>query len=252
MQKTKQLAAVLFFVGLVSTCGQLYAQESDKADDKGQATSRTLVVRSAGSGGAWSYYGSTYQNLIGLKQIHGELKLADKQIEKLKKVQENFRKEQQEILKEYRNIDADKRVEFYREMQETNQENYTSKIKDILRPSQLKRLEQIQMQSTLRSRGNYALYDPKIADVLGITEEQKKEIRTKAMEAQKKLNAEMMRLRQEMQEKLLDEVLTAAQKRKIKELTGDKYEMKPIEYARPNLPGRQQKTEKSSGSKSKE
>ena len=86
------------------------------------------------------------------------------------------------------------------------------------------------MQSTLRSRGNYALYDPKIADMLGITEEQKKEIRSKAMEAQKKLNAEMMRLRQEMQEKLLDEVLTAAQKRKIKELTGDKYEMKPIEY----------------------
>ena len=48
MQKTKQLAAFLFFVGLVSACGQLYAQESDK----GQATSRTLVVRSAGSGGA--------------------------------------------------------------------------------------------------------------------------------------------------------------------------------------------------------
>ncbi len=91
MQKTNQLAAVLFFVGLVSACGQLYPQESDQADDKGQATSRTLVVRSAGSGGAWSYYGSTYQNLIGLKQIHGELKLADKQIEKLKKVQENFR-----------------------------------------------------------------------------------------------------------------------------------------------------------------
>ena len=251
MWNAKHQAAALLFVGVVS-CGQLYAQNSDKADDKGQATSRTLVVRSAGSGGAWSYYGSSSQSLIGLKQIHDELKLDDRQIEKLKKVQEDFRSEQQEILKEYRNIAADKRVDFYREMQETNQDNYTSKIKDILRPSQLKRLEEIQMQNTLRSRGNYALYDPKIADVLGITEEQKKEIRTKAMEAQKKLNAEMMRLRQELQEKLLDEVLTAAQKRKIKTLTGDKYEMKPIEYPRFNQPARQQKAGKSSSSPSKE
>ncbi|MEO2023417.1 MAG: hypothetical protein ABGX05_16470 [Pirellulaceae bacterium] len=247
MQKNRQLAAFLLCIGMVWTFDQLPAQETGQADDKGQATSRNLVVRSAGGGAAtWSYYSSTFQSLIGLKQIHDELKLDDRQVGKLKEAQEKFREEQQQILKEYRTIDADKRMEFYREMQETNQENFTSKIKAVLRASQLKRLNQIQMQSTLRSRGNYALYDQNIVDLLGITEEQKKEIRTKAMEAQKKLNAEMMRLRQEMQEKLLDEVLTAAQKRKVKALTGDKYEMKPIEYRRFNQPATEKKTDSKS------
>jgi|GEM_PF-1646192 len=247
MLRSKHQLTIWVFASLVAVSGHLQGQNAEQ----GEAATRTFVLRSGGSGGAWSYYGSSYQGLIGLKQIHEELKLDERQIEKIKKVQEEYRNEQQEILKEYRNIDADKRTEFYREMQETNQQNYANKIKDILRASQLKRLEQIQLQNTLRSRGNYALYDPKIVELLEITEEQKKEIRTKAMEAQKKLNAEMMRLRQEMQEKLLDEVLTATQKRKIKELSGDKYEMKPIEYARPNFPGRQQKAGKSSGGQSK-
>ena len=242
---SKQISWALS-IGLLWTGIHLQAQEAEKADGPGQSSSRNVVVRSAG-GATFGYFGTTSQGLIGLKQIHDELKLDDRQVEKLKEAQKKFREEQQQILKEYRTIDADKRLEFYREMQETNQENLTSKIKEILRASQLKRLNQIQMQSTLRSRGNYALYDQNIVNLLGITEEQKKEIRTKAMEAQKKLNAEMMRLRQEMQEKLLDEVLTAAQKRKVKELTGDKYEMKPIEYRQFNQPG----TEKKTGSKSR-
>ncbi|MEC9004454.1 MAG: hypothetical protein VX644_13845 [Planctomycetota bacterium] len=245
MLHTKAVMWSTLMMGLFSLDADLLSQENAKPEGPGQATSRNVVVRSAG-GGTFGYTGSTAQGLIGLKQIHEELKLDPRQVEKLKEIEQHFREQQQEMLKEYRNLDANKRVEFYREMQETFKENFKQELGEVLKPSQLKRLDQIQMQSTLRSRGNYVLYDPKIADLLEITDAQKKEIRTKAMEAQKKLNAEMMRLRQEMQEKLLDEVLTAAQKRKVKELTGDKYEMKPIEYRRFNQPGTEKKTDSKS------
>ena len=93
------------------------------------------------------------------------------------------------------------------EFTETNRVNFEKDLVNVLHKPQLDRLQEIQFQSKINSRGGNALFDPSVAKTLGITEDHRKELMAKSQAAQKELNEIIQKMRQEMQENPLQDVL---------------------------------------------
>ena len=178
-----------------------------------------------------SYYyqsGYTPQYMLALQQVQEELELSKDQLKQIAEVRASSTKHTQEIYKEMQQVAPEKRGEFYREMIEVHRENMEKEFTAILLAHQKKRLDQIQYQLQGKSQGTYALQNPRLAKALGITDEQIKEMRQKALEANRTLAAEYQRMRRESQEKILEDVLTKEQKKRLEELSGKSFEWKPV------------------------
>jgi len=72
-----------------------------------------------------------------------------------------------------------------------------------------------------------AILNGKVAEELGIDEDQKQRIMDKEKELKEEMKERMEKLKEEMKEKLLGE-LSAEQRSKLKELSGDKIDYKPM------------------------
>ena len=184
-------------------------------------------VRTATTG---YYYQSGYtpQYMLAMKQIQEELDLSKDQLKQIAEVTAASTKHTQEIYKEMQQVAPEKRGEFYREMIEVHRQNMEKEFTEILLAHQKKRLDQIQYQLQVKTQGTYALQNPQLAKVLGITEEQIQQMRQKALEANRTLAAEYQRMRRESQDKILEDVLTKEQKKKLEELSGKSFELKPV------------------------
>ncbi len=193
-----------------------------------------LVVQ--GSGGqartatAGYYYQSGYtpQYMLALQQVQEELDLSKGQLKQIAEVRASSTKHTQEIYKEMQQVAPEKRGEFYREMIEVHRQNMEKEFTGILLAHQKKRLDQIQYQLQVKTQGTYALQNPQLAKVLGITDEQIQQMRQKALEENRKLAAEYQRMRRESQDKILEDVLTKEQKKRLEELSGKSFELKPV------------------------
>ena len=172
--------------------------------------------------------GYTPQYTLAMKQVQEELDLSTDQLKKIAKVRAASTKHTQEIHKEMQQVAPEKRSEFYREMTEVHRENMEKAFTEILLSHQKKRLDQIQYQLQLKSQGTNALQNPQLAKALGITDEQIKEMRQKALDANRKLAKEYQRMRRESQDKILADVLTKEQKKRLEELSGKSFELKPV------------------------
>ena len=106
----------------------------------------------------------------------------------------------------------------------TNRVNFEKDLENVLHKPQLDRLQEIQFQSKINSRGGNALFDPSVAKTLGITKDQRKELMAKSQAAQKELNEKIQKMRQEMQENPLQDVLNDDQVKIIEALSGKKFE----------------------------
>ena len=105
----------------------------------------------------------------------------------------------------------------------------------MLLAHQLDRLRQIMLQMKLRSAGYgsaSALSGEDVSEALGLTEEQKEQLRKKEEEVradmQEKTQEFYNKLREESRDKLLG-VLTEAQRKKLRDLMGDEYEWQPTQ-----------------------
>ncbi len=193
------------------------------------STGRGGIV--AGSAGAYGsnywLYGRSVDMAIGMAPIQKELELNDEQIAKMKELQADFRKKQRDIYAELKDIDPQKRSEFLQEMQLTIRENLQAEVDKVLLPQQKKRLDQIVFQSKLKGGVQMAFRDANVLKMLEITDEQKTKLSKRAIEEQRKMYEEIQRMRQEMEKKLLQEILTKKQLQKIEELSGEEYAPMP-------------------------
>jgi cobalamin biosynthesis protein CobT len=87
----------------------------------------------------------------------------------------------------------------------------------------------------MKSGGAYAFQNPKLAAALGMTPEQLKKLQEKNLAANRELALEYQRLRKESQERILGEVLTKDQQKKIEALTGEKFELQPVQRGNFNV-----------------
>ncbi len=175
-------------------------------------------------------FGVSKLQLLSNKSVQDELKLTEDQVKKFTDLQEKQRANRID----FQNLSQE---EVRAKMQERAKETEKA-LGEILKPEQLKRLNQISLQ---QRRGN-ALSDPEVQKTLGFTDEQKDKvvaIQKDGFAAMRDLvpqgqrpDEEALKKIQEFQKtqntKLMD-VLTADQKTKWKELTGDEFkgEIKP-------------------------
>lgn len=198
-------------------------------------------------GGSWSGYNYSVPTdpvtMLRLPQFEKELELVDDQKKKLAELHKESTRMQQEALKEFRSVsymtdgkyDAEKYRAVSAEYQKARAEvteKVHEKLADILLPHQLDRMREIQFQSKLKSYGVGALQTPMFADVLKITDEQQKELQEKRAEAQKKLVAEYAKMKAELQQEVLNDVLTKKQLRELEKLQGEVYEVTRPDYSK--------------------
>ena len=192
-------------------------------------------------------YPAAYANPLGQSlqwlwspQMEKELDIVDTQREALTKVR-NEAMTKMRSLYDMNIADPQERMKKYNESAKTLGEETEKKVQDILLPHQVKRIKQIALQMQLQSAGygGAAAFQNELAEELKITDEQKTQLQEKqkevAKEMQEKTQAFYKQLQEESREKLLS-VLTPAQRRKLEELTGEKFQWQP---ANPGAAGAQ-------------
>ena len=103
--------------------------------------------------------------------------------------------------------------------------NTDEKVNEILLPHQRKRFDQLRLQTQMRNSGAGALENEKLIEQLGITDEQREELKKKRAEVEEKLRQKLDQLRKEAQDEIFS-VLTPAQRDTLKELVGREFEFK--------------------------
>jgi hypothetical protein len=175
------------------------------------------------------YMPTNPDQLLKMPRVEADLQLLPEQKEelqaKLQKLREEFRGKRDEIAKEITpelpEREREKLNEELAELERELREEIKEAIDDVLLPFQKQRLEQIVAQSKLNNNGSGALMSDEFAELLKLTDEQKKELEKKQQEMQKKLQDEIRDLRRKRQRELVEAVLTKEQLAKLKKLTGD-------------------------------
>ena len=101
--------------------------------------------------------------------------------------------------------------------------NAGNELQDVLLPHQIRRLKQIHLQLGLRTVAEHAQMSDEIADILDLTETQKKRLLEKAAEIKSEMQAKIDQIRREGEQKLLAEVLTPTQLEKLKRQIGRRF-----------------------------
>lgn len=187
-----------------------------------------------GGGGFQAYANPLGQSLPYLwgPQMEKELDIVDTQREALTKLR-NDATAKMRTLYDMNIADPQERLKKYNEASKALGEETEKKALDILLPHQIKRIKQIALQMQLQQAGygsSAAFQNSQIADELKITDEQRTQLQEKqkevSKEMQEKTQAFYKQLQEESREKVLS-VLTPAQRKKLEELTGDKFEWQP-------------------------
>jgi hypothetical protein len=186
-----------------------------------------LAQRGQGMGGG---------GILGMlmnKSVQDELKLDKDQLDKGKEAIQKFREDNKDDLEKLRdmNLPREDRVELSRKIGKASEKLAA----EILKPDQVKRLNQIRMQQ----EGVGALVNPETVKALKLSDKQKDDLKTIGEDLQKEMREAFQSAgddRQELMKKMtalrkdkMDaalKVLTDDQKKAFKELVGAPFEMK--------------------------
>jgi hypothetical protein len=164
-------------------------------------------------------------SMMSIPDIQNDIELVPDQLQQIEDIRKEFSKMMQEEMKTFRdgNFSPDKAKGMGERIKKI-QEQQKQSVEKILLPHQIARLQQISLQSRMKNSGSSGmLADKKIAEELGITDEQKAKIKERAEELAKTLKEKIEALREQTREELLQE-LTAEQRAKLKSMLGDKFE----------------------------
>jgi len=212
-------SALLVVVLILTASSAVWAQR----EDRGQ---RGRGFFGGGGGGDLG--------LLMRDDVRKELEIVDEQMEKLRDLGSSFRDELRESFSGLRDLDEDERrarFEELREKMETKREELNTKIGEVLLPHQKTRLKQIGLQMQMRSRGTSGLLNDRLAEELGITDEQKERLRAAAEKAREELEEKTNKAREEARDTILSE-LTADQRKKLEQLLGEDFESDRSSFGR--------------------
>jgi Spy/CpxP family protein refolding chaperone len=198
------------------------------------AAAQAVIVQP--QGGAWQYQG--YSNPMGQSlqwlwspQMEKELDIVPEQREALTKLRKDVMAKMRSLY-DMSIEDPQERMKKYNEAAKALGEETEKKVQDILLPHQTRRIKQIALQMQLQHAGygGAGFASDSLAGELKITDEQKVQMQEKqreiAKENQEKTQAFYKQLQEESREKLLS-VLTPAQRKKLDELIGEKFQWQP-------------------------
>jgi Spy/CpxP family protein refolding chaperone len=151
---------------------------------------------------------------LRMESVQKDLELVPEQIEKLKQIGKEYYEDlraQRAQWKDWGKLTQEERMAKYKEMREKQMkraEAVRKQVEKVLLPHQLKALEEM----NFRRMASSMLYQPRVMQNVGITEEQKAKIQ--------KIRQEMMDKYQKLQKESLDQILkllTPEQQQKLRE-----------------------------------
>ncbi len=246
MKRFSKLAVVA--VAVVVSCGAVAeAQRGRQGPESrpGQGPSGR-----PGQGGPMMMRGSFGGGLFGLlriEEVQKEIELLDEQQTQIEEYTNELRAQrggpEGRERPDFRSMSEEERQKAFEDMRKRMEEHMkasNAKLKEILLPHQVKRLEEIALQR----RGVNALSDPEIAEKIGLSDSQKKELeeaqaanretmiargrelfqRGRERPDREKVREQFNKLREEADARLLA-VLTPDQMKKFEELKGEPFEM---------------------------
>lgn len=179
--------------------------------------------------------------LLASPDVAKELKLTEEQVTKVKEVSQQVREKFKDSFAKLKDASQEERQQKFQEIAKSMSEETGKALGSVLNAEQSKRLKQLELQM----QGSRAFSEAEVQKSLGLTDEQKEKIKTirddaaKAMmelyqggnfqEAAQKMQA----LRKETMEKITA-VLSDAQKKSWKDMTGEAFEFRFQGFRRPN------------------
>jgi hypothetical protein len=162
--------------------------------------------------------------LIHNQQVRENLELDKEQMAELDAIRTEYQERMQEHVKSMQGKNADPN-EWGRVMKSLNEDRRLA-MGAVLLPHQSKRLQQIATQMEMRNKGDAnALIGESLAEALDIDDGQKERLKKRAEEIRQETEEQIARIKEEGRKKLLRE-LSSEQRRKLDELTGEKFELK--------------------------
>jgi hypothetical protein len=173
-------------------------------------------------------------NLLGNASVQKELKLDEAQVEKATALATETREKMAEVRSQLEGLEGSERATKQQELAKPINEEALKTASTFLKPEQLKRLHQIEIQQ----RGAAALSDSAIAKKLGVTEDQAAKVKTILADQQTEMReifqsagddrqaamSKTQALRKETNTKVMA-LMTEDQKKTWKELTGEPFEV---------------------------
>jgi Spy/CpxP family protein refolding chaperone len=195
-----------------------------------------------GPGGPGFFGGGTL-GLMQIQEVQREIELSEDQQAELRSLGETVRdeigQEMQGMFQGMRDLSDEERQARFAEigarMQEINR-GVEKRMQKVLLPHQYDRVKQIELQSRLQLGGAAALTEGELAETLGLTEDQREQIREKSEEVQRDLNDKINQLRVEARNQLL-EVLTPEQRAKLESMMGSEFTLPTPQFNQPGGPG---------------
>ena len=166
---------------------------------------------------------SNPNTLIYDSNVRRDLELDDNQIKRLDSIQKEFRERLKAEMQNARTggeFDSRKWNKTYLTLAKERK----TALGAVLLPHQSKRLRQIANQIKMRNQGDVnALVGKAMAEELNIDKDQKKQLQKRAAELKAEMQKEIAKLKEKYREKLI-EGLRPDQRRKLREMVGDKFE----------------------------
>jgi hypothetical protein len=141
------------------------------------ATLTVPALAQRGPGGGGQMGGAA---LLMVPAVQAELKLAEDQVEKVQAYAQESMEEMRSAFQELQDLEGEARREKMTALRAEMAEKTQKALAKMMKPEQIKRFEQIELQV----RGLQAFMDPKVAEALKPTDEQKEKMRAIAEESQ--------------------------------------------------------------------
>lgn len=172
--------------------------------------------------------------MLSNPSVQKDLELVEDQIQQIKDVNADFSARIQDqiggLQGENGGFDLARAKELG-ELVKKLKEQQKAEIDNLLLPHQQDRLQQVALQMQMQAMGAARALSSKLAEELGITDEQKDRLKKRQKELQEEMEKKIAKMREDVKQELLQE-LTSQQREKLKELTGAEFEMKSEDFQR--------------------
>lgn len=186
-----------------------------------------------GFGGGFGMMGFSPTQLLNREDVRKELELLDDQITQLNALEQKTRERMRDAFprptppgqeggRDQRRDQGERKpqTDFRQVFERINKETRTE-VEKILLPHQLKRLDQISAQLRMMG-GGMSLLSSDVARDLGVTGQQRDELRPKVEEIEQETRKQEAELRRKSREKVI-QLLTPDQQKKLKDMIGEPF-----------------------------
>ena len=173
-------------------------------------------------------------SMLNNPSVQKDLELVEDQIQQIKDVNADFSGRIQDQIGGLRGENGGfdlARAKELGELVRKLKEQQKVEIDNLLLPHQQDRLQQVALQMQMQTMGAARALSSKLAEELGITDEQKDRLKKRQKELQQEMEKKIAKMREDTKKQLLQE-LTPEQREKLKQLTGAEFEMKSEDFQR--------------------